>query len=248
MSPRSARGSTGWARWRDPRLTKRGDKAWKSRCRSVDPRSLFTVALGVCVRRRLSEILASFAFQVRRLGLSDGVWGGGALLGGKIKLAKHLQSWWIWPEVNYCVFTGKLPAFEVRSQIRAKVKQRERLSSPPQHKTFKMSSKTLFFLTNVLCVLTKKKKKTVTDASLRHLPLYLLHLPRQREEGEMAAGSGEGERRGPEVCLGGRWLSVAVNRRAFWCRCLGAGLSVWWRSSYQRPPASTDRRRAGSTS
>lgn len=45
----------------------------------LDPRSLFAFALGVCVWRRLSKILASFAFQVRRLGLSDGLSRGGAL-------------------------------------------------------------------------------------------------------------------------------------------------------------------------
>ena len=139
------------------------------------------------------------------------------------------------------------------SQIRAFVKRREPEFSTWQHKTFKMSSNTFFFpFWNVLCVLTKtkkkkKEKKTVTGASLRHPPLYLPRLPRRREEGE-AAGRSEGERRGPEVCLGGRWLSVAVNHGAFWCRRLSAGLSVCRRCSYQRPTASKDRRQAGSTS
>lgn len=41
-------GSTGWARWRNPRLTKRGDKARKSRWRHVDPRSLFLRLRSTC--------------------------------------------------------------------------------------------------------------------------------------------------------------------------------------------------------
>lgn len=57
----------------------------------------------------------------------------------------------------------------------------------------------------------------MTGASLRHPPLYLHRssISPDRERRGEAAGSGEGERRGPEVCLGGRRLSVAVNRRAF---------------------------------
>lgn len=41
--------------------------------------------------------------------------------------------------------------------------------------------------------------------------------PTEGEKTERRGGGGAaaGEREGPEVCLGGRWLSVAVNRRLF---------------------------------
>lgn len=43
----------------------------------------------------------------------------------------------------------------------------------------------------------------------------LLNFPRQREKRQRRGGGCWGERKGPEVCLGGRWLSVAVNRQLF---------------------------------
>lgn len=50
------------------------------------------------------------------------------------------------------------------------------------------------------------------------IPLFISESPRfpptEREKTE-GAGERARERRGPEVCLGGRWLSVAVNRQLF---------------------------------
>lgn len=90
MSQCSARGSTGWARWRKHPPPPPADETRRqsSEIQVAARRSTFLVYVGA--RRRLSEILAAFAFQVRRLGLSDGVSGGGGSAKGKIKLAKHL--------------------------------------------------------------------------------------------------------------------------------------------------------------
>lgn len=79
-------------------------------------------------------------------------------------------------------------------------------------KSFKTSFKTF---TNVLCVLTKTKHNDrcqfMTSFSLSR---SLLNLPWQSEKKQKEGVVG-GERKGPEVCLGGRWLSVAVNRQLF---------------------------------
>lgn len=46
------------------------------------------------------------------------------------------------------------------------------------------------------------------------LSLSLLNFPRQREKRQRERERAR-EHRGPEVCLGGRWLSVAVNCQLF---------------------------------
>lgn len=130
--------------------------------------------------------------------------------GGKIKLVERLCCCWIRPGLNECLFTGKLSAFEVTSQIKAGVKLPERPSSPPDGtQIFKMSSKTFFFVVFLnrcsLCPDQNNKKNRdrcqfTTFSSLSPSP---------------PIGGGGGGGRGPEVCLGGRWLSVAVNREAF---------------------------------
>lgn len=83
-------------------------------------------------------------------------------------------------------------------------------------KSFKMSFKTLRMFS-----VPWPKQNMMTGASLRHRSLYLCvssispdrkKKDRQREERK---GGRERKRRGPEVCLGGRWLSVAVNRQLF---------------------------------
>lgn len=61
------------------------------------------------------------------------------------------------------------------------------------------------------------KQNIMTGASLRHPSLYLWvsSISPDRERKDRERGGRERERRGPEVCLGGRWLSVAVNRWLF---------------------------------
>lgn len=125
-------------------------------------RSTFLVY--VCARHaRLATLVKDLSFFCFSSQASRSQWWRFTHCGGKIKLAKHLQSWWIWPEVNYCVFTRKLPAFEVMSQIRAVVKRQEQPSSPSDStKASKCLLKLcccFFFLMNVLCVLLKKKNK-----------------------------------------------------------------------------------------
>lgn len=75
VSPRSAVGATGWAPWRNRRLTKHRDKAGKKNPGAVAP------IRATCLRLRpprLSKIFASFPFEVGLLGPGDGVSRGGA--------------------------------------------------------------------------------------------------------------------------------------------------------------------------
>ena len=69
---------------------------------------------------------------------------------------------------------------------------------------------------NVLCALTKTKHidRCQFPISLS-LSLQSPLTERKKRGREEERKEGKGERRGPEVCLGGRWLSVAVNRWLF---------------------------------
>lgn len=68
------------------------------------------------------------------------------------------------------------------------------------------------------CSLCPDQNKTWWQVPVHDIPLFISESPQfpptEREKTERERRR-ERERRGPEVCLGGRWLSVAVNRQLF---------------------------------
>lgn len=116
--------------------------------------------------------------------------------GGKMELVERLCCWWVRPGLNERLFTGKLSAFEVTSQIGAGVELPERPSSPPDGTRSSKCLKLFFFFFWGGCFLNrcslcpdqnnKKNRDRCQFTTFSSLSPPLLHLPRQGEAGEAA--------------------------------------------------------------
>ena len=198
-----------------------------------------------------------FVCRVRHLGLGDSVsHRGGTSRKTKTKTAKYLQ--WI---LGLSIFSQiKTKNYNTHIHFYSAIASRSGFTPPPKTRSgspevqivaVKVLNPSKCLLKLYECSLRPDQNKTRWQVPVYDIPLFISESPqfppteREKTEREGGGGGGRGSAGGPEVCLGGRWLSVAVNRGLFWCHRLGTGLSVSQCNSYQRLTHSGDRRRGG---